>query len=70
MTVLGQSGMEIARVSYRVIAIRMMIIDYQKQENGLILISAYDPIGVDSDEAWTSSKKEVHASSESTPMGA
>ena len=32
----------------------MMISDHQKQENGLILISAYAPIGVDSDEALTS----------------
>ena len=54
MTVWGQSGMEISRVSSRAIAIRMMITDHQKCENGLILISAYAPIGVDSDEAWTS----------------
>ena len=32
----------------------MMITDHQQRENGLILISAYAPIGVDSDEAWTS----------------
>ena len=32
----------------------MMISDQQNRENGPILISAYDPIGVDSDEAWTS----------------
>ena len=32
----------------------MMITDHQESENGLILISAYTPIGVDSDEAWTS----------------
>ena len=32
----------------------MMITDHQKRENGLVLISAYAPIGVDSDEAWTS----------------
>ena len=32
----------------------MMITDHQKRENGLILISAYAPIGADSDEAWTS----------------
>ena len=32
----------------------MMITDHQKRENGLILIIAYAPIGVDSDEAWTS----------------
>ena len=32
----------------------MIITDHQKRENGLILISAYAPIGVDSDEAWTS----------------
>ena len=32
----------------------MMISDHQNRENGLILISAYAPIGVDSDEAWTS----------------
>ena len=49
MTVWGQSGMEIARVSSQVIAIRMMITDHQKRKNGLILISAYAPIGVDSD---------------------
>ena len=54
MTVWVQSGMEIAQVSSRVIAIRMMVNDHQKRENGLILISAYAPIGVDSDEAWTS----------------
>ena len=54
MAVWGHSGMEIARVSSRVIAIRMMISDHQKRENGLILISAYAPICVDSDEAWTS----------------
>ena len=54
MTVWGQSGMEIARVSSQVISIRMMITDHQKRENGLILISAYDPIGADSDETWTS----------------
>ena len=54
MTVWGQSGMEIARISARVISIRMIISDHQKQENGLVLISAYAPIGVDSDEAWTS----------------
>ena len=54
MTVWGQSGMEMARVSSRVIAIHMMITDHQKRENGLILISAYAPIGADPDEAWTS----------------
>ena len=32
----------------------MMITDHQKRENGLILISAYAPIGVDSDGAWSS----------------
>ena len=32
----------------------MMISDHQNRENGLIFISAYAPIGVDSDEAWTS----------------
>ena len=32
----------------------MMITNHKKSENGLILISAYSPIGVDSDEAWTS----------------
>ena len=32
----------------------MMITDHQKRENGLILISAYAPIGAYSDEAWTS----------------
>ena len=32
----------------------MMITNHQKRENGLILINAYAPIGVDSDEAWTS----------------
>ena len=32
----------------------MIITDHQKRENGLILISAYDPIGADLDEAWTS----------------
>ena len=46
--------MEISQISSRVIAIRMMITNHQKRENGLILISAYAPIGVDSDEAWTS----------------
>ena len=46
--------MKIARVSSQVIAIRMMITDHQKRENGLILISAYAPRSVDSDEAWTS----------------
>ena len=46
--------MEIAQVSSQVIAIRMMISDHQNQENGIILISAYAPIGVYSDEAWTS----------------
>ena len=46
--------MEIDRISARVIAIQMMITDHQKRENGLILISSYAPIGVDSDEAWTS----------------
>ena len=46
MKVWGQSGMEIARVSSRVIAIRMMISNHQNRENGLILISAYAPIGV------------------------
>ena len=46
--------MEIAQVSSREIAIRMMIIDHQKRDNDLILISTYAPIGVDSDEAWTS----------------
>ena len=30
----------------------MMITDHQKHKNGLILISAYAPIGADSDEAW------------------
>ena len=35
-------------------AIRMMITDHQKLENGLILISAYAPIGADSYEAWNS----------------
>ena len=54
MTVWGQSGMEIAWISARLITIYMMITDYQKRENGLVLISAYAPIGVDSDEAWTS----------------
>ena len=54
MTVWGQSGMEIAWVSSRLIAIRMMISDHQNLENDLILISAYAPIGVESDEAWTS----------------
>ena len=54
MTVWGQSGMEIARISALVMAIRMMITDHQKLENGLILISTYAPIGVDSDEARTS----------------
>ena len=54
MTFWGQSGMEIAQVSSRVIAIRMMISDHQNWENGLILISVYAPISVDSDEAWTS----------------
>ena len=53
MTVWGQSGMEIAWLSSQVIAIRMMITDHQKRENGLILISAYALIGKDSDEAWT-----------------
>ena len=46
--------MEIARISARVIAIRMMITEHQKRENGLVLIIAYAPIGVDSDELWTS----------------
>ena len=46
--------MEIARVSYQVISICMMISNHKKRENGLILISAYDPIGADSDETWTS----------------
>ena len=46
--------MEIAQVSSRVIAICMMISDHQKRETDLILIRAYVPIGVDSDEAWTS----------------
>ena len=32
----------------------MMITDQQKSEKGLILIRAYAPIGVDSDETWTS----------------
>ena len=54
MKVWRQSGMEISRISAQVIAIRMMITDHQKRKNGLILISAYAPIGVDSDEAWTS----------------
>ena len=54
MTVWGQGGMEISRVSSRVISIRMMITDQQKRKNSLILISAYAPIGADSDEAWTS----------------
>ena len=46
--------MEIARVSFRVIAICMIITNHQNCENGLILISAYAPIGADSDETWTS----------------
>ena len=46
--------MEIARVSSRLIAIRMMITDHQNRNNSLVLISAYAPIGADSDEAWTS----------------
>ena len=54
MNIWGQSGTETARVSSGVIAIRMMITNHQKRENGLILISAYAPIGVDSDEAFTS----------------
>ena len=54
MTVWVQSGMEIAWTSARLIAIRMMITDHKKHKNGLILISAYAPIGVDSDEARTS----------------
>ena len=32
----------------------MMIADHQERENRLVLISAYAPIGVYSDEAWTS----------------
>ena len=32
----------------------MIITDHQKRESGLVLISAYAPIGVDSDEARTS----------------
>ena len=54
MTVWGQSGIEIYRILARVIAIRMMITDHQKHKNCLVLISDYAPIGVDSDEAWTS----------------
>ena len=54
MTVLGQSGKEIAQISDRLIAIQIMITEHQKLENGLILISAYASIGVYSDEAWTS----------------
>ena len=54
MTVCGKSGMEIGQISARVIAIYMMITDHQKREKGLVLMSAYAPIGVDSDEAWTS----------------
>ena len=46
--------MEIARISARVIAIRIMITDHQKRENGLILIIAYAPIGIESDEVWIS----------------
>ena len=53
MAVWGHSGMEIARVSSRLIAIRMMITGHQKRNNGLILISAYASKGVDSDEART-----------------
>ena len=53
--------MEIAWISSQVISIRMMITDHQKRKNGLILISAYAPIGVDSDEAWTSFFEDYNA---------
>eukprot|EP00957_Ditylum_brightwellii_P185148 14099550-Ditylum_brightwellii.AAC.1 len=49
-----QGSMNIARVSARVIALRMTVLYYRKKEIGLVLISAYAPIVIAHEEEWSS----------------
>eukprot|EP00957_Ditylum_brightwellii_P055907 4236329-Ditylum_brightwellii.AAC.1 len=49
-----QSDMTIARVSVRVIALRMTFLVYRKKEIGLVLISAYNSISINPEEEWSS----------------
>eukprot|EP00957_Ditylum_brightwellii_P208450 15357509-Ditylum_brightwellii.AAC.1 len=42
------------RVLAQVIALQKTVLDNNKQEIGLVLISTYTPIGIDLEEAWTS----------------
>eukprot|EP00957_Ditylum_brightwellii_P063591 4827430-Ditylum_brightwellii.AAC.1 len=49
-----QSGMTMAQVLVQVIALQMIVLDDNKLEIGLVLISAYATIGIDLEEAWAS----------------
>eukprot|EP00957_Ditylum_brightwellii_P080712 6138582-Ditylum_brightwellii.AAC.1 len=54
MAAWGQSGMELVYISACIIALHMIVINSKNKDIGLVLISAYAPLGSQSEEDWTS----------------
>eukprot|EP00957_Ditylum_brightwellii_P114124 8700450-Ditylum_brightwellii.AAC.1 len=54
MAAWGQSGMELAHISARIIALHMIVADNKNRDIGLVLIRAYAPMVSQSEEDWTS----------------